>query len=230
MLLQATGPELVALMSSRMPQYSYTNGMVKADRPHTHHIDINKVRTTKAVIVALDKLNTSLPSTKLLRVVFFNRAYAIVTKKINDATQSGLFVHPKEMASLEIAFAIRYFEALNHYADDGVLPGAWQRINTGWLHGKHPASFSLLLGANAHINHDLLISLKKTITKPTEFRDDYFKVNKLLLDSGKEISRSYYESDPTVNFMKKALRPIYLKPTMWLILRWRTRVWKELAK
>lgn len=195
---------------------------------YTHRISTQNINSSQAVIKELKKLEPLLSSSELLQVVFFNRAYLIITKRISQAKTDGLFEHPKLMDELEVAFALRYFEALNHYVLHGSLPGAWNSINNSWLHQKHPASLSLLLGANAHINYDLPLALKDTIHQPQKFQNDYFKVNHLLKDSSHEISKSYYESEKSINFLKKNLRALYLQPTMWLILRWRTRAWYKL--
>ena len=203
--------------------------MIKPSAQYSHIIPINTIRTSEAVITVLAGLERLIASSDLTQVVFFNRAYLIVTKRISQAKTDGLFDNPKQMVKLEVAFAIKYFEALNNYVKHGSLPGAWGNIKQSTWYPRHPASLSLLLGANAHINYDLPLALKKTIEKPEEFRNDYFKVNRLLKESSKEISKSYYESDRSINFLKKNLRTLYLKPIMWLILRWRTRAWQKLA-
>ncbi|HZL07851.1 MAG TPA: DUF5995 family protein [Candidatus Dormibacteraeota bacterium] len=204
--------------------------MTKTGHGYTYHISTKRINTPKAVIAELEKLNPLLTGSELLPVSFFNRAYIIVTKKINQANDEGLFQHSKLMNELEVAFAKRYFDALNHYAVKGFLPDGWNKVNRGWLHYRHPASLSLMLGANAHINHDLLRSLEEVVRTPEKFSEDYFKVNQLLLESARAISSSYYESQEHINFLKKNLRSVYLGPVMRLILRWRTRVWRELLE
>jgi len=204
--------------------------MAKTGNRYTYQIPTKRINTPNSVIKELEKLNPLLTGSELLQVSFFNRAYLIVTKKINQANDSGLFQHSELMNDLEVAFAKRYFEALNHYVAEGHLPGAWDKVNRGWLQHRHPASLSLMLGANAHINHDLLHSLREIIRTPEKFSEDYFKVNRLLLESAKAISASYYESQEHINFLKKNFRAVYLGPVMRLILSWRTRVWRELLE
>jgi len=204
--------------------------MAKSGGKYNYHITTERIDSPESVIAELEKLDSLLTGSELLQLSFFNRAYLIVTQRINEANTSGLFQHSSLMEKLEVAFAMRYFEALNYYVKEGFLPGAWHEVNRGWLHHKHPASLSLMLGANAHINHDLLQSLKAVISKPEKFSEDYFRVNRLLLESGKAISASYYESQEHINFLKKHLRDVYLGPVMWLIMWWRTRAWRDLLK
>lgn len=203
--------------------------MSKASQQYIYRIDTKSIRTPAAVITELEKLNSLLVGSELLPVSFFNRAYIIVTRKIDEANNSGLFQHPRLMNALEVTFAKEYFNALNSYVETGILPGKWSRLHAAQVSHK-PASFSLLRGAHAHINDDLLPSLKKVIESPPKFKKDYFQVNTLLLGSAKAISASYYEADPRINYLKKYLRALYLKPIMLVILRWRTRVWYKLER
>ncbi len=204
--------------------------MAKSGGKYNYHIATKRINTPESVIDELKKLDPLLTRSELLQLSFFNRAYLIVTQRINEANGEGLFRESSLMDRLEVAFARRYFEALNCYVEKGSLPGGWRKVNRSWLHHKHPASLSLMLGANAHINYDLLQSLKAVVHKPEQFSEDYFRVNRLLLESGKAISASYYESQEHINFLKKHLRDLYLGPVMWLIVRWRTRAWRELLK
>ncbi|MFI5271114.1 MAG: DUF5995 family protein [Candidatus Saccharimonadales bacterium] len=201
--------------------------MAKKREKYDHVINIKLINSPKNVMAELDKLNRLLTQTELLQISFFNRAYLIVTKIINDANNEGKFTHSKTMRDLEVAFAKEYFEALNQYVKTSSLPEPWNKVKEGWLHNKHYASFSLLLGASAHIRHDLIRPLREVIHNPKDFQEDYLKVNSLLMESAKPISKSYYESKEHINFLKNRLRAIYLKPVMWLIISWRVKVWKE---
>lgn len=201
--------------------------MAEIREKYTYIINIKLIDSPKNVLSELDKLNKLLKQSELLQVSFFNRAYLIVTKTVNDANINKEFTHSELMNNLEVAFAKKYFMALNYYVKNLSLPEPWDKVNKGLFHNKHPASLSLLLGARAHILHDLLKPLNEVIHNPEVFQEDYFKVNKLLMKSAKPISKSYYESDEHINFLKIKLRNVYLKPVMWLIISWRVKVWKE---
>ncbi len=203
--------------------------MTTSKNKYNHYINIDKIMNTKSVIRQLEILNDLLANSELVQLTFFNRAYIIITEQIDKATSENLFTNTKDMTILELTFAKEYFSALNQYVNKGTLPIAWRRVNQKWFHNDKLASISLMFGANAHINYDLLPALRKSIQKPTMFRDDYFKVNKLLKESSKDISKSYYESEETINFLKKSLRPLYLRPTIWLIIRWRAKVWNNFS-
>lgn len=205
----------------------YNHRMAEKREKYTYIINIKLIDSPKNVLSELDKLNKLLKQSELIQISFFNRAYLIVTKTINDANINREFTHSELMNNLEVAFAKKYFMALNYYVSNLSLPEPWDKVNEGLLHNKHPASLSLLLGVNAHIRYDLLTSLKDVIHEPGKFQEDYFKVNKLLMKSAKPISKSYYESEEHINFLKNKLRDVYLKPVMWLIISWRIKVWKE---
>jgi Family of unknown function (DUF5995) len=202
--------------------------MEKSRKTYSRIINIASIKTPGSVIRELKKLDAVLTKSDIWQLSFFNHAYLIVTEAIHDASRTGEFNHPKVMDSLEVAFANQYFSALNQYATTGSLPMHWQRVKIGLLHRRNPASISLLLGANAHITYDLLPSLQEVVTDPEAFKKDYFKVSALLHNSAKTISASYYEPDKHINFLKMNLRSLYLRPTMWIVIRWRTKVWSRL--
>jgi len=208
----------------------YTNAMKPHRTSYRHRSNLAKIQTPDQVIIELQRVGEHLPDSDLFEFVFFNRAYVIITKAIHQASDDGLFSDDKTMNQLEVAFAHKYFAALNSYVQAGSLPHSWKHVRRGLLGRHRPASLSLMLGAHAHINHDLLEALRAVIDNPSHFENDYFKVNQLLLASSKAISKSYYEDAVQLNFLKKHLRSLYLRPVMQLILHWRTRVWREFAK
>lgn len=194
------------------------------NRSYLYKVNVSSLKTAESVITELEKIQPLLVNSELNQVVFFNRAYLIVTKNIQVAITSDSFSSPADMDELVVAFSIPYFEALNNYVSHGRLPGAWRRINKGWLHAYHPSFFSLLLGANAHINHDLPKVLRSTVAKPKHFEEDYFKVGDLLLESSRPILKAY---DEQATWMQK-IGLVFRRPIMAMILKWRKDVWREL--
>jgi len=193
---------------------------------YRYKVDIGNLETVELVIAELEKVQTLLANSELQQVIFFNRAYLIVTKNIQAAIASGSFISSTDMDDLVIAFSIPYFEALNNYARHGLLPGAWRKINRGWLHSYHPSFLSLLLGANAHINHDLPKVLRSIAAKPQGFEEDYFRVGDLLIESSRPILSTY---DEQATWMQK-IGLVFRRPIMAMILKWRKNVWQELIK
>ncbi len=193
---------------------------------YVYRIPVEQLKTAKSVIAELEKIQRLLVNSELQQVVFFNRAYLIVTKNIQEAIVSGSFSSSTAMDDLVVAFSIPYFEALNNFSRHGLLPGAWHRLNKGWLHAYHPSFFSLLLGANAHINHDLPKVLQSVLVKPKHFEEDYFRVGNLLLESSRPILQTY---DEQANWMQK-IGLVFRRPIMAMILKWRKNVWQDLMK
>ncbi len=145
----------------------------------------------------------------------FHRAYEKVTQNFLSFVEKDFFENPSLLEKLDATFADLYFRAVT----PPVLPEIWQTLSKKRV--LEPSKlFSLLLGANVHINHDLPLALQETITSPQDFRKDYFRANKVFKKALWEI---YTDIEPS---SEHGLRGKIVFWTIYhLISRWRTKAW-----
>lgn len=191
-----------------------------AQKKYQHHLALKAITSPNQVIDQLHKLDPILRDSNLQQMGSFNDAYIIVTRRIQQANLAGMFEYPDLMSQLETSFAHEYFLAFNNYQANGSLPSAWARLNPSRWHSLYPAWLSLMLGANAHINQDLIQALRHTIKDRRAFEADYYKVDKILQQSGSEILDGL-----ELGITNGVLRKVFTRPVIAMILWWRHRVW-----
>jgi len=139
-----------------------------------------------------------------------------MTHNLLEVLEGQVFTNSATVERLMVTFAGYYFQALDHYADHGSLPPVWDRVTAR----LQPAPVALLLGANAHINHDLPLALRDSVTMPSTFRNDYLAINRILVTSVEQLLAVYQL--PTA-----LMRPA----TSWVLTRmlvhWRRRAWRN---
>jgi hypothetical protein len=100
---------------------------------------------------------------------FFLGTYLRTTRAVAAALERGRFEDPEWVSRWDVDFADRYLDALAaHRADPASAPAPWRRA-FGADPGLRPEGH-VLLGMNAHINHDLPRSLVEVIP-PRDFAD-----------------------------------------------------------
>lgn len=186
-----------------------------------------KAVSFQALLNEFESLEERLSKEDLPQFVLFNRAYLIVTQKITQAATAGYFNNPRFIEMFSICFAQYYFEVVDTtLAHKSGLPLAWQLLQEPKQ--NTPQSIYLLMGANAHINHDLPLALAQSLDTASNTDDlfkDVLKIDRLLMRAGREIITSFDEPSPNLNFLKRKLIFLYYRPTMYIILYWRARAW-----
>jgi hypothetical protein len=139
---------------------------------------------------SLDDAIQSLETLELLlrdrhdRRAIFVTAYLGITRAIKQGLESGLFYDQAWVTRYALCFANLYQKALLAYerGDQAALPKAWRIAfdiskNAGAL-----AIQDLVLGINAHINHDLALALIEVTIDPDRASRyaDHCKVNDVL--------------------------------------------------
>ena len=194
-------------------------------------INLDNISSVGHVLSELKRLNQVLPNSELNNLQVFNGAYIVVTNQVNTALNDGYYSEPIFVEEFVVTFAKYYFKALNDFCDYGAMPEVWQKVAQSPKPSKSPAFISLLLGANAHINHDLPLALAETMDKFKGIADTYIlnilKTDKILMKSSHEILDSFDENSRIFNFIKKRLEFVYRMPTMYLILHWRKGAWNS---
>jgi hypothetical protein len=175
------------------------------------------------VLKRLGTLDSKLSANGLQAFKPFNNTYVVITEAINRGIATGFFDDPKTVERLELAFAKLYFIAIDQFARDRTLPGRWKVVRQKFL----PAGISLMLGARAHITQDLAPAMRESVKDPAVFRNDFKKIDTLLLGSSTEILKRYHASNTLVSLFKKGLRFIYEPLSMKIIMRWHQQAWDE---
>jgi hypothetical protein len=115
---------------------------------------------------------------------YFAVLYRRTTLAIRDAVNAGVFEDGPRMEALDVAFARRYFNALNTYfypgSDDGAtLP--WEVAFLGDHDGRAIILQHLMAGLNAHITFDLGLAVHAIAADSMDDLEvDYNRVNKIL--------------------------------------------------
>ena len=185
------------------------------------------VKTYDDILGYLKDLNQQLMDMNLDKLIPFNHAYYIVTRTIQEAANDKYFTNPEFLEAFSVCFANYYFQAVNDLNNNSnkVVP-AWRKIVDN---RKQPIFVSLLMGANAHINYDLSLTLIDMMSgaNKRELLSDIIKVDKLLTKSSKEILNTFNETNKLLDFIKRHARWLYLRPIMLMILFWRTVAWRN---
>jgi hypothetical protein len=108
------------------------------------------------VIAGLTQLENAFVAAKDRRGVFVT-AYLVITRTIQEWIDRELFLQNEMIACYVVAFANAYRQALAHYeaGERLAIPKAWQQSFDASHAGDASIIQDLLLGINAHINHDL---------------------------------------------------------------------------
>jgi Family of unknown function (DUF5995) len=130
---------------------------------------------------------------------YFPAMYARVTQHIDDAAAAGDFANAAGMIAFAEAFAGWYLRPRSGAAP---VPGCWQAAwdvadDRGLLIVQH-----LLLGINAHVNHDLpqvVVELADGRGDLSGMRPDFDAVNLVLADTMPEVIRDLGRASRWVN-------------------------------
>ena len=126
---------------------------------------------------------------------YFACTYRSMTVAILDGVKKKKFEDGKRMITLDLAFANRYFEALENYQNNKKCTNAWFTAfeaakNKDLLIMQH-----ILLGINAHINLDLGVSAASIVAyrKINPFKNDFDKINIVIASINQKVQDSLNE-------------------------------------
>ena len=158
-------------------------------------IDIPAITSFDDVLGELKALEAQLPRAGLDQLIAFNMAYTVITRGIKNAAHEGYFAKPIFIEKFTICFASYYFQAINDMVSKSTeLPAAWAKLRD--IRGSAPIFITLLMGANAHINHDLPLAMADFLKRNKDYSlRDARKVDHILMKSGKIIIPAFDESN-----------------------------------
>ena len=138
------------------------------------------------VIQSFAKLEEAFLAAQDRRAVFAS-AYLAVTRSLKGKLGTNLFLDDIWVISYALAFANLYRDALQNFANGHreLVPKAWCLSFDVSMNDEGYVILDLLLGINAHINHDLPLALSSASIDPDRNKrhQDHVKVNDVLAEA-----------------------------------------------
>lgn len=175
------------------------------------------------------------------RNAIFLDCYQRMTRNMLAAIDEGQFEDGEWVNRLLHLFAEYYFNALNQFRDDPAqAPEVWQVAFGAAAHPKPGPLQLLLLGVNAHINYDLVFTLRDMLEPEWESHSparrmtrlsDHRLVNKIIASTIDEVQEEVLEKEsPDLGLLDDLMGRL----DEWLISRlitsWRQAVWEDAAR
>jgi hypothetical protein len=182
----------------------------------------------KAVEARMQAIAAPLPADD--GVARFNELYLAVTQAVVEETRADAYRDPAFISRLDVVFADLYFAAIDDDAAGRPIPKAWEPLfEKRRTRGIAPLQFAIA-GMNAHINHDLALSLvavaderKFELDDGTDQHADYLAVNETLERVEGEIKVRY--TTGIVGALDKAMGPLDDVLANWSVARARDNAW-----
>jgi hypothetical protein len=168
----------------------------------------------------------------------FLSCYTMMTENMLTAIDAGGFIDGGWVERLLHHFAGYYFRSLEDFErGDEDIPAVWglahhaaSRLNTGVMQ-------NLLLGINAHINYDLVLTLVDLLEPDWERLsqgqiqqryDDYCTVNDIIAETIDAVQDTVVERvKPDMDLIDRLFGPVDEWLASQLINAWRERVWRQ---
>lgn len=167
----------------------------------------------------------------------FLRCYQMMTSNVLAATAQGEFHDSEWVRELLHRFADYYFVALEAYNQDPAsAPRAWQLAHNTARDPRSLPIENLLLGINAHINYDLVLTLVDQLgpewsqlseqERAARYADHCY-VNDVLARTIDSVQDQILEpAMPGMDLVDRLLGPLDELLISRLITRWRETVWQ----
>lgn len=137
-------------------------------------------------------------------IACFTSLYRTITANVLRWLEEGKFENSEYLATLDLEFAERYFQALRSYAfDRPSTPACWRVLFDNRSEARISRLHFAAAGVNAHINFDLALAAVSTCSRlGVEFgaddqRKDYLGVNQIFAANTFELREKFEsEADP----------------------------------
>jgi len=142
--------------------------------------------TIAEVLSLMERIDSLLPNGDGLK--WFNLLYKMVTQRVDSSPPPGGWEDSAWLTRLDVVFAQFYFTAILNWLNNSAnVPSSWKALfQARFRPGIDRIQFALA-GMNAHINHDLALSvlqvaaeLNLTPDKTSPEHDDFERVNGIL--------------------------------------------------
>ena len=170
------------------------------------------------------------------RRAIFLYCYAMMTENMLEAIDATRFQDGPWVSQLLHRFADYYFDALVCYdCGDEKVPEAWRQVHEASLHQSLHVLQHLLLGVNAHINYDLVLTLYEVLHPEwhslseegrRKRRSDHRMVNQVIAETIDRVQDEVVERyDPIMDIIDRLLGRLDERFLSTLISSWREEVW-----
>ena len=171
----------------------------------------------------------------------FLRCYIMMTSNVLEAVDQQEFHDSPWVVGLLEHFADYYFEALEAYVQDPVgAPRVWQLAHKATGDPGISAVQKLLLGVNAHINYDLVLTLVDLLRsewghhseqKRANRYSDHCHINQIIGRTIDDVQDQVIEpAMPGMQVLDVLLGPVDEYLISGLIRRWREIVWSNATR
>jgi len=169
------------------------------------------------------------------RAVFLS-CYQLMTRNVQWAIQAGEFQDGVWVGAFLRRFADYYFDALEANArQDPDTPAVWRRTLDAACQPHTSPVQNLLLGVNAHINYDLVLTLVETLEpewaelspkQREQRRSDHDRINDIIGRTVDSVQDQVVERyTPWTDLVDRAFGPLDEWMVSRVISHWRTRDW-----
>ena len=173
--------------------------------------------------------------------VIFLRCYLLMTRNMQIAITNLEFKDPTWVDYLLARFADFYFAALDAYGHDHTAaPRVWQAAHDAAHQPGVWALQKLLLGVNAHINYDLVLTLVEVLrsewqnltdAQRSQRHADYSYVNEIIGRTIDAVQDQVLEpAMPVLALLDALLGRMDEKLVSRLLTAWRDQVWSDAVR
>ena len=195
--------------------------------------------TDADVIARMQAIIRAWEETADRRAVFLT-CYMMMTENMQTAVKQGEFADCAWVDRLLRHFAGYYFVALDAYERDRAsAPAVWRLAHNAALEGRELALQQLLLGVNAHINYDLVLTLADMLDpKWAELTEeqrhlryvDYCHVNDIIGRTVDAVQDQVLEpAMPAMELVDRLFGDLDERLISRIITDWRESVWEHTA-
>ncbi len=190
----------------------------------------------QALIERMNLLSREWESMEDNRHIFL-RCYSMMTANMLQALDESRFQDNAWVRKLLHRFADYYFDALACFDCGDKVPAVWEEAHRTTATRKMHVLQNLLLGVNAHINYDLVLTLDEILrnewdTLPEETRAlryaDHCLVNQIIGETIDAVQDEVVEDiSPIMDIVDRIMGRQDERMLLYLISKWRDEVWHE---
>ncbi|PPK87079.1 hypothetical protein CLV84_0012 [Neolewinella xylanilytica] len=186
------------------------------------------------ILERMDRLIEEWQGKQDARHVFLG-CYRLMTANMLEAIDAGDFHDRAWITRLLHHFGGYYFDALTCFDCGDPVPRVWEQVHVATARKELRTVQCLLLGVNAHINYDLVLTLYDlhkadwARLSPEQRRqryEDHYRVNGVIADSIDRVQDELLApGDPVMGWIDRACGRLDEYLIAGLISRWRDEVW-----